>query len=176
MNLKKFLPVENYTLSSKLTVEEVRKRIANNIEPKKNFRFSLISNSYSKPYEGSITGNSFTISRVINYRNSFLPEITGTISSFIGQTQVKIKMQPVTFVLVFISLWLGLVGFVCFIVLIGITFQYQEIFKDGASPFSLIPFAMFVFGCLLTYFAFKKESKKSKAFLAALLEGEEISS
>jgi hypothetical protein len=174
MGFKKILPIENYTLTTKLTVEEVRKRIADNIEPKRNFRFSLIANNYTKPYEGKITGKSFEISRIINYRNSFLPVITGHISSFIGQTQVKIKMQPVTFVIVFISVWLGLVGLVCFVMFIGIIVQYQQIFNNGFSPFSLIPFAMFIFGCLLTYFAFKKESKISKQFLAQLLEGEEI--
>jgi hypothetical protein len=36
----------------------------------------------------------------------------------------------------------------------------------------LIPYGMFVFGSLLTYFAFKTESKKSKAFIAELLEVE----
>jgi hypothetical protein len=173
MGFKKFLPVENYTLTTKLTVEEVRKRIADNVEPKKSFRFSLISNSYTKPYEGNVTGNSFTISRVINYRNSFLPLINGNISNFVGQTQVKIKMQPVTFVLVFITVWLGVVGLVCLVTVIGIISKYKQIFKDGFSPFLLIPFAMFIFGCLLTYFAFKIESKKSKKFFAALLEGEE---
>jgi hypothetical protein len=39
MKFKFFLPIENYKLKSKLSVEEIRKRISENIETKKTFRF-----------------------------------------------------------------------------------------------------------------------------------------
>jgi len=43
MNLKKYLPFENYTLTSKLPVDEIKRRLADNIEPKKNLRFPGIN-------------------------------------------------------------------------------------------------------------------------------------
>ncbi|MGF2411916.1 hypothetical protein [Ferruginibacter sp.] len=172
MNLKQFLPLENYTLTTKLSAEEVRDRIANKTGPKKNFRFSLEANSYTKPYEGVLTNSSFTICRVIDYRNSFLPVITGNISSYAGKTEVKISMQLQKFVLIFVSVWLSLVG-------IAFVMQFLYFLNTSPKTFSmplLISFGSMIFLWVLTYFAFKKESKISKGFLARLLEGEEIAS
>ena len=78
MNLKKYLPFENYTLATRLTVDEACMRITDNVYVKKGFRFLVFTNKTDRPYEGTITGNCFTITRIINYRNSFLPIIKGT--------------------------------------------------------------------------------------------------
>lgn len=173
MNFKKYLPFENYSLMSKLTVEEITKRLADNIEPKNNFRFTGLNKSTNKPYEGQIERDRFTITRIINYRNSFLPVITGQISTFLGKTQINVKMRPTTYVLIFMSIWLGTVGLICLGILFFGIFQFRQVLQDGFSPMMLIPFGMFLFGCLLTTLAFKAESKKSKYFLATLLQGEE---
>ena len=105
MIFKIFLPFENYILTTKLSVAEVLNRLANNIENKQGLSFFNLSRTYTKAYTGQIIGTTFTMSRNINYRNSFLPVITGQITRYLGQTQIKIKMRPVIFVLVFISLW-----------------------------------------------------------------------
>ncbi len=173
MNLKKYLPFENYVLTTKLSAEEVYKRLSENIEPKKTFRLSKFNHNATKPYEGEISGNSFSISRIISYRNSFLPAIHGEISTFPGQTQIQIKMRPFTIVLIFMSFWLGIVGLICVGMLLMGFFRIAEILKTGFSPILLIPFGMFIFGCLLVNLAFKAESRKSKEFLAALLSGQE---
>ncbi len=173
MNIKKYLPFENYVLTSKLSLEEVTRRLADNIEPKKSFRFSGFNKSSNKPYEGQISNGTFTISRIINYRNSFLPVVTGHISTFIGKTQINVKMQPVTFVLIFIFLWLGIVGLACLVIILVGLLQFQQVLQNGFSPMILISFGMFLFGCLFTTLAFKAESKKSKEFLEQLFEGEE---
>ena len=170
MILKNVLPFENYVLTTKLSVDEVLKRIADNIQQKPGFSFPTFSRNYTKPYTGEISGTTFTMSRNINYRNSFLPVITGQISTYLGQTQINIKMRPIIFVLIFISFWLGIVGLVCIGMLLAGLFQIKQILQNGFSPMILIPFVMFAFGCLLTHFAFKEESKNSKEFLARLLE------
>ena len=170
MNFKKFLPVENYTLKTKLSVEEVRNRIANKIEPKKNFRLTLLGNNSSKPYEGILVNNKFTISRIINYRNSFLPVITGSILNGKEKTMVKINMQLQKFVLIFVAFWIGSV-------VIALVMQILSFLNKSAKTFSLpliISFGSIIFLGLLTFFAFKKESKISKEFLARLIEGEEL--
>lgn len=173
MPSNKYLPFEHYVLTSKLSVEEIKKRLADNIEKNRIFRFSGFSHNTSKPYEGQIEGDKFTISRVINYRNSFLPVIKGSVSSYLGKTQIDVKVRPTIFVLIFISIWLGLVGLVCMgIIIIGL-FQFQDILRNGFSPMVFIPFGLFVFGSLLTYFGFKIESKKSKTFLMSLFEIQE---
>ncbi len=174
INFKKYLPFESYILTSKLSVEEVKKRLAENIEPKQYFRFpAFIKKPSSKPYEGEILVDTFIISRIINYGNSFLPLITGRISTFVGKTQINIKMRPMIFVLIFISLWLGIVGLFCLGIVLTALFQIRQILENGFSPIILIPFGMFLFGYLLTTLGFKAESKNSKEFLARLLDGDE---
>ncbi|ACU59576.1 hypothetical protein [Chitinophaga pinensis] len=173
MNIKKYLPFENYVLTTRLPVMEVIKRLHNNIEISRGLQLSHLNNSSGKPYTGEITSSTFKMSRIINYRNSFLPQITGEITSFLDETQIIIKMQPVTFVLIFMSFWLGTVGLACLGILLTGLSQLPLLFSEGFSPFVLIPFVMFVFGCLLCTLAFKTEAKKSKAFLEQLLEGQE---
>jgi hypothetical protein len=174
MNLKKYLPFENYNLTTKLSNDDILKLIGENIQPKRAFSLKNLSYNYTKPYTGEVSKNSFKMSRNINYRNSFLPFITGKITSFLGETEVNIKMEPVSFVLIFMSVWLGVVGLVCIgMFLMGIL-RIKEVLQNGFSPMLLIPFLMFGFGYALTYFSFKVESKKSKEFLAKLLDGSEI--
>jgi hypothetical protein len=164
------LPIENYVLTTNLSVEEVLKRIAENIQHRQEFSFSTFSRNYSKPYTGEINSTTFTMTRNINYRNSFLPIIKGQVIPFLGQTQVNIKMRPTIFALIFISFWLGIVTLFCIGLLLVGLLRFRQILQTGFSPGFLIPFAMFVFGCVLLHFSFKRESKISKDFLATLLQ------
>ncbi len=171
MKLSQFLPFENYVITTNLSVEEVVERLSFNVEPEKMFTLTFLRSS-SMPYEGNFDGNSFKISRIISYKNSFLPVILGEFKSFDGKTEIKIKMRMVIFVMIFMSFWLGMVSLFCVgITIVGIS-QLKSIFQNGFSPFFLIPYVMFTFGYLMTYLAFKYESKKSKQFLAELFEAE----
>lgn len=167
----KYLPFENYVLITDLSVEEVRKRLSDIIKQKKKISTADFQ-STQKPYEGSLTGDTFTMSRIINNRNSFLPIITGHISQVFGQTEIKIKMRPVIFVLIFMSIWLGGVGLFCIGVLIAGIIKIKEILQHGFSPMILIPFGMFIFGYGLAIVGFKFESSDSKKFLATLFEAQ----
>ncbi|RXM40882.1 hypothetical protein BOQ62_03640 [Chryseobacterium sp. CH21] len=71
----KYLPFERITYTTNLSEQEVLTRLSGFVEPKK---FGLGRN-YIKEYEGSINDNNFEISRVIRNRNSFLPQIIGTV-------------------------------------------------------------------------------------------------
>lgn len=173
MDWKRYLPLEAYVLTTSLSPEQVYQRLSDNLEQVKTAGITLFNRDSSKPYAGKITHHAFTISRIISYRNSFLPIIHGEISAAYGKTQVKIKMRPAMPVLIFMSVWLGIVGVVCLgILFTGLT-HITRLFQTGPSPIALIPFGMFIFGCLLINLSFKAESKKSKAFLATLLEGHE---
>lgn len=175
MNLTNLLPFENYVLTTKLSRDEVFNRLSDNIEPKKSFRFGLFGSSSTKAYEGEISEYTFRINRIIYYRNSFLPEITGDILSLPGQTQINIKMKLTPLVLIFIIFWLGFVGLFSIGILVNALPHLKQIGQGGFPSRALIPFGAFIFGCLLTSIAFKVESRKSRKFLVTLLEGEEKS-
>jgi hypothetical protein len=174
MHLKKYLPFENYTLATRLTVDEVHKRITDNVAIKKAFRFLVFSKRPDKPYEGQITRNSFSISRIINYRNSFLPIIKGDVETFAGQTHIKIKMRPPLPVLIFISVWLSITGLVALVMTLILIAKLTRQLPPDLSPLNIIPFVMLFFGVALCYFAFNKERKIAKTFLQDLFEAEEM--
>ena len=146
MNINAMLPVENFTLKSNLGVEELKRRIAEHIESRKVFRLSFGKNRLAKPYEGEIKKNTFRISRIINYRNSFLPLITGHIGNGADETVIIVRMRMFVFTIVFMSLWMGIAG------LVGILFLWFAIFSPektdphGFSLGTLAPFIMFAFG------------------------------
>ncbi len=172
MNFKLLLPFDNFKLLTRLSATEVQHRMESITEPRKTFR-GLFVTQKTKPYQGNVTGNQFEISRIITYRNSFLPLIRGRISTNMGQTEVAIWMRPVLFALIFMGFWLGIVGIICLAMAIEAFRQWEQLLAHGVSPVSLIPFGMFVFGYLLLLLAYKTESRKSKAFLMQLLEAEE---
>ncbi|HMG81481.1 MAG TPA: hypothetical protein VK559_00465 [Ferruginibacter sp.] len=170
----KYLPFENYTLLTKLSSEEIKKRLAENLVAKrKGLSFLSLDNRAIRPYEGEIIEDTFSINRIINYRNSFLPMITGSISKPYGKTEIAIKMRPALFTLIFIAFWLGIVGMVCIAILIIGIIKISSIHLSEISPLLLIPFGMFIFGCALSIIPFKIESKKSKEFLQLLFQAEE---
>lgn len=173
MPLRKCLPIENYTLQTSLTAQEVFQRLYDKIEEKRNSGFNWRSKISNKPYEGKVSTTSFTMNRIIDYRNSFLPVIRGKIISLAGQTRVEINMRPAAGPLIFMSIWLGFVGVICISLLTVAVIHFNEVFKNGVNGATVIPFAMLLFGILLQKFAFRSESKEAKRFLATLLKAEE---
>ena len=73
-----FLPHENLTYKTHLSKKEIIRRLRYETEPKQLIRIGSIFGRH-KEYEGTINENSFEISRIISYRNSFLPRIKGEI-------------------------------------------------------------------------------------------------
>jgi len=170
MGIKKLLPFEDCILNTRLSPLEVQRRMAGAIDTAQGFSWPYPGRQYAKPYKGTCAGNTFTMERNINYRNSFLPEITGTIQPATGGTRVIVTMRLNILVLIFISLWLSATGLISIGLLVV---QYTKVIKGGSSPVSVIPFALFVFGCIITSGGFKYESGSSKRFLITLLDAVE---
>jgi len=165
MNL---LPYENLTFRTKLKEDEIIKRLIKLTEPKRALRFGIFTKSSTKLYEGEIYAKHFHITRIIRYRNSFLPEINGVIQANIYETQINIKMRLSNFAIVFMSFW-------CLItMLISIIALISAIKYDLAKTGVLIPLGMLIFGYLLTMAGFKSESSKSIEDMLKLFEGEII--
>lgn len=154
--IKNILPFENLIYKSSLSKDELIQHIKKELETK---------NSYS----GKVLENNFRIKREINYRNSFLPVITGEIFDSTNGSKIMVKMRLILFVQIFISIWLS--G-----VFLAIIFCVVTIINDNsASLFILsIPSIMFVVGCTMTVLAFKYESKKSNKDLEVLLHAKRV--
>lgn len=163
--MKKILPLEKLILSTRLSKAQVIEKLNENVEPEKSLGFGSSNFSYKKAYIGKIDGDRFEIKRAINYRNSFLPLIKGTVNSEIGRTKIEISMKPNDFVIAFMGIWFGGVSIACIA-------SIHVIMTQEFNPFLLIPFAMLLFGIALILAAFKTESSKSKKDLLAILEAE----
>jgi hypothetical protein len=162
----KFLPAENITYKTKLKEDEILKRLSDNVEPEKIFRFGMFISGSTKSYEGQINRQKFDIKRIIGYRNSFLPRINGIIEKDYDGMTIKVKMRLHTFVIVFLCIWCSFVGFGC------ITVLTQAFGSSEFNPAALIPFGMLIFMYALTMGAFKFESNKSKKDLQRIFEAE----
>jgi len=166
MNLRQFLPYESYTLTTKFSAEEVEKRLIENVEYKKGFKFFGAS-SGTKDYKGFCENGRFSIQRIIHYNNSFLPKIYGRIVNVNGQSRVVIKMEMAPFALACLCLLLAIVPFLIVLLLIEPSNSFQGVSKNiFAFCFPLSFPVIFVL-------AFKLESRKSKKFLAKLFEAEQ---
>lgn len=164
----KYLPAEDITYKTKLTATTLVQRLKDSIEPERAFRFGLFQRRETKPYQGKVVGNSFNISRIISYRNSFLPRISGSIENTSGGSLIKVKMRLHVAVIIFMCIWGGIVGAV------GFLFLSQAFGSTDFDPMTLIPLGMLVVFYVVIMLAFKYESNQSKADLQSLFEAEII--
>lgn len=160
------LPYQNIIYSTRLTREELLERLNGAVEPKGGLNLNVFKKQKNrKEYEGNVGRDEFNIQRVINYRNSFLPQIKGTFQRGRMGSEVHVKMRLNIFVLIFISLWMGGVALACFSILFAVNSS------GGLGYFSLIPFGMLLLGYLMTILAFSYEANKSKKDLLEILKG-----
>lgn len=159
MNL---LPYEHFTIQTHLSAEEVNRRLADSVEPRKMVRWFSFNH---KPYEGDVSSDSFNIRRIIHYRNSFLPQITGSIRSDLGRTLIEIRMGLHPFVVLFTIVWVGVFGS---IVLSTVVRQVVDAGSISSAVLYVSPIVLLMIAVFIG--AFKFESSKSKRFFRELLE------
>lgn len=158
----KYLPYEDITYKTNLSEQEVLTRLSGFVEPKK---FGLGRN-YIKEYEGSIDNNSFEISRVIQYRNSFLPQINGRIQNGNDGVKIQLTMSLHAFVSFFLIVWCS------FALIFFIGVSIKAIREKEISVELFLPLCMLLFVYALTMVGFKSESKKSKEYFRRSFEAE----
>lgn len=158
------LPFESFTITTYLSFDEVIEKLADAIEPPRR-GINWTRNLPSKPYRGILSANSFKMSRVISYRNSFLPVIEGRIEPQPEGCLIRISLRLHEFVMAFMIIWLSNVGGIGFLGLIAF------IADPKSAAWALIPFGMFLFGYLLCTIPFNLEAKTAKADLTQLLGG-----
>ncbi|MBA2684248.1 MAG: hypothetical protein H0U66_07150 [Gemmatimonadaceae bacterium] len=153
------LPFDNFRIDSALTAAEVHNALAAAVEPRKRFRLSR----GQCPFEGELGIDSFTLTRIINYRNSFIPRIRGRIITTSSGSTVEGTMSLHPAVLWFMSFWFGL------LILFGGGIWVSMLAKGVWQPMGLVPLGMFAFGWTLTSGAFTLEARKARALLTSLL-------
>jgi hypothetical protein len=156
----KLWPSESLAVETSLTPDVVYRLLAESTEPRKTFR--MVRDH--RVFQGVVTPRKFEISRIIHYRNSFLPLISGSIHpSPIGtRLMIRIALNPIGGGLA--VLWLGFLA----VVSLGFVVAFLSGHANVDLRF-LTPLWMFIGFVVLVLGAFWFEAKKAKAVLFALL-------
>ena len=159
----KLLPYRKITISTKLSKEEVLQKIRENTA-----KPYIMNPGGNTLFSGVVIAESFRVRQNLDYKNSFVPFMTGRFLQHPGHTTLEVTFKPLEFVMAFMALWVGGVALAC----IG---AFYTIITNESSPAPLfIPFLMFIFGTIVFSGAFALEYQKSKAALLNLIEAEEI--
>ena len=89
-----FLPYENITYYSSENSEQILVELRKRTEPRKLIRFGPnFGETHSFLFEGIVDKNTFDISPILNYRNSFLPQIQGIVENKLTGSIIRVKMK-----------------------------------------------------------------------------------
>lgn len=156
------LPWRRFEIDTHLTPGECVHALEAIVEPRKWFRLSRTRPT--RDFEGEVNGLEFSIRRIIRYRNSFLPVISGTILPGFSATRVRIAMRPNWFALAFWVAWMmAVAGFAALLL-----FHGTEKIPPQAAAVVLI---MAVVGYLICVIPFGIEAQKARRILADVLSG-----
>jgi hypothetical protein len=160
------LPYQKLVFNSPLSREELTRRLAREVSESR-WGFAFFERR-EELFEGTITGEGFKISRIIRYRNSFLPVIQGNFSPTARGVRVDVTLRLHGGVLAFSVVWLSFV-------VLGIVSVASEVLRSRQlGQGSLIPFGMLTFFYLLVTLSFGFEARKARKLLSEVFEAEAL--
>lgn len=155
----RLLPYRRFELQSPLSVTQVTQALSDSGEPKRWIRLGTAD----RPFEGTVTASGFQIQRNISYRNSFLPQVTGTVTPEGSGSRISITMKLHSVVLIFLLVWSGVLASIC--VAVGVSFIAGSV--EGTA--ALAPFGLFLLASLVITGSFAYEARKATELLTSLL-------
>lgn len=149
-----------------MSIEEIHFNLRNNIQKKRTFseRFKKDQLEIQKYFEGYLNNNYFEIQKVINYRNSFLPQIKGIIKNEDRKTNIQLFFRVHLLVLIFMIIWLSGVSFGLIISIISLFYM------DGYIMPILALLVMLLGGLFIIVYGFNLEYNKSKTEIIKILK------
>lgn len=161
----KLWPSDTFEVETWLSPGEIVEALRPKIEPTKLIRFSRDH----APYQGELTSDGFRMTRVIHYRNSFLPIITGAFVPTPSGTKVEVHLGLHSLVIAFMCFWFCGVGFASLVIL-------AVVLSGVVHPaFLLIPLGMLGFGWALVSGGFWFEASSQRPLLIKLFRELEAS-
>lgn len=158
-------PKDTFEVDTTMPATEIVSALDAEVEPPKWFRWQ---SSSGKKFRGKFSIDGFKIMRIINYRNSFLPVIKGTVNPTMSGSRISVTMRLHWLVAIFMLFWFGGVSTGL------VTFLVAEVSgKTEPLPMLLVPLGMLLFGIVLTYGCFWWEAKKTKPMIIKMFNGVE---
>lgn len=153
-----FIPYQKIKIKTRLTREAARQKLAEIVEPRK-LRWGWSRDHL--PFKGNIDGQSFKISRIIHYNNSFLPILVGQIRDDLDMSTLLITARPDLFIM---FLW-PLMG----LIFVGAVLYSSEL----AFLWIILPLFLLFYG--VPIFFFNIELNKAKKLLNEQFETDKFS-
>ena len=116
------------------------------------------------PFVGSIDGDRFTMRRVIPYRNSFRPLISGRVVPVASGSRIDLVIRLTTPVAVVMTVWLAMASVAA---AAGVWHSIRT-----SEPGGLLALAFPLFGCTLVAIGFIPEKRKAVALLRDALQSD----
>lgn len=136
-------PYDRFDIASPLPAAELCARLAHVVEPKPRGR----SGRDERTFTGRVEGNQFRIWRVIEYHNSFLPTIVGTVEPTPAGSRLRGTMSLNPLAGILLTMWV-----------LGMVFWAMQALSDPSDS-RLAPVGMLLFGWILSAGFFTLESQ-----------------
>jgi hypothetical protein len=94
-------PSRDRELRTDLRPADAERALSSGVEPRRWLRFG----SGGKTFQGTVGAGAFDIQRIISYRNSFLPNVRGTIREDGTGSLISISMRLPPLGLVILAIW-----------------------------------------------------------------------
>jgi hypothetical protein len=158
----------SFTLVSPNSPQVLRDRLSRHVQAPQPMRLSWGFGSTSRAaYEGEIWDTGFKVSRIIDYRNSFLPVIRGRFEPTPQGTQVHFTLAIHPAVGAFLVAWLGLWYGMTIPLMI---FQLSTLINRGQGLLGLLFLGMPLVALTAFGFAFWAEARHSQRELSQILQ------
>jgi hypothetical protein len=161
--IKRRVPHRGLPIRTNLSPQQVAERVGAEVEPR---RWIRLWAGGSKAFEGRVDEHGFEMSRIIGYRNSFVPILRGRIEPRDGGCAVHVTMDLHLFVKAFGAVWFS--G-----VLLGAIACTVATIVNG-NPLGLLAWVLPLFGFLLFTVPFGMEADTAEALLRAMLPDADI--
>jgi hypothetical protein len=157
------MPFWKSTFQTSLSPDQVADRLRALLRPRVGFwegiEQSLDPQPDRPPFRGEVSDRAFKMTRVIGYRNSFLPVLRGRIEDdATGGSVVRIRMTLPAFTAIFLIFWIGFIA----------RFLIGDLAAVGHLR-SYAPLFMLLFAVVLTPVAFFAEVRKAEQLLRKAL-------
>jgi len=155
-----FIPYQRLTIATDLSKDEVVSRLRNKIGPTKRENFVRVDKNI---FSGQLVGDRFELSLITDYRNSWTPEITGTILESDKSTDLAVTLRSNIFVIVFTAVFM----------FFGLSMLIYEIFNlRDSHDFDWMTLMFIIFPYGLCWFGFNLDADRSIDGLIKITKGE----
>lgn len=152
------LPYTSFTIETTATIPRLVEQLSQVVEPSR-IRWIWNRGKEHKYFQGQLHERGFRLSRVIHYRNSFLPLIYGRFEEDPLGTTVHVRMHLHPLVLLFLVVWVTV-----------FTFIVLNIAWDANAPLGVlsgVAILLLIMGIVTAVFWY--EARKARAKLEAIL-------